>query len=212
MIETVIKGILIGILISAPMGPVGVLCIQRTLHEGRLHGFVSGIGATFSDLIYAIISGLGIGFIMDFIETNHYPLQIVGSLILLIVGYFIYKSNPAKKLLKQDEPESPYWKNFVSSFLINLSNIGILFFFIAIFARFRFIESNNHIQNFVGILSIGVGTVIWWFFISTIIDKVRNKFNPRGLKVFNNILGIILIIISIIGLISGIYYILTDKV
>lgn len=205
MLDTIIKGLFIGILVSAPMGPIGVLCIQRTLREGRLHGFVSGIGATFSDLVYAIVSGLGVSFIMDFIQQNHYPLQIVGSLFLLLVGYFIYKSNPAKKLLIQEEKKSPYWKNFVSSFFLNLSNIGILFFFIAMFARFNFIDPSQSTQNIVGIISIGIGTVIWWLLISTIVDKVRAKFNPRGLKVFNNILGVVLIVIGVVGIISGTY-------
>lgn len=204
MIETILKGLFIGILVSAPMGPIGVLCVQRTLHEGRFHGFVSGLGASMSDLLYAIISGLGVSIIMDFILENHYPLQILGSILLLVVGYFIYNSNPVKKLLKQDEPKSPYWKNLVSSFFLNLSNIGILFFFIAMFARFNFISSNVS-QNILGILCIGIGAVLWWFLISTVVDRVRSKFNPRGLKVFNNILGVVLIVIGVVGLISGTY-------
>lgn len=205
MIETILKGLFIGILVSAPMGPIGVLCVQRTLHEGRFHGFVSGLGASISDLLYAIISGLGVSIIMDFILENHYPLQILGSVLLLVAGYFIYHSNPVKKLLKQDDQKSPYWKDLVSSFFLNLSNIGILFFFIAMFARFNFISPSNIYQNVVGILCIGLGAVLWWFLISTIVDRVRSKFNPRGLKVFNNILGVLLIVIGIVGLISGAY-------
>lgn len=206
MLEIVLKGILIGILVSAPMGPIGVLCVQRTLNEGRYHGFISGLGASFSDMIYAAITSLGISFILDFIETNHDPLQIGGSILLIGAGYYIYKSNPAKTLKKQDQcKQSPYWKDFISAFFINLANIGILFFFIAMFARFNFIDPVNSAKNVVGILSIGVGTVIWWFLISFIVDKVRNKFNPRGLKIFNAILGVVLVIIGVVGLISGTY-------
>nr|WP_297168979.1 LysE family transporter [uncultured Dysgonomonas sp.] len=205
MLDTILKGIFIGLLVSAPMGPIGVLCIQRTLNEGRLHGFISGLGASLSDIVYAIISGLGISFVMDFVEENHYPLQIAGSFLLLIAGYYIYRSNPAKKLFRQDEKTSPYWKNLVSSFFINLTNIGILFFFIAMFARFNFIDANNSSKNIVGILSIGLGTVIWWLLVSTVVDKVRSKFNPRGLKIFNNILGIILFTIGVVGLITAAY-------
>lgn len=205
MLDTILKGIFIGLLVSAPMGPIGVLCIQRTLNEGRLHGFISGLGASLSDIVYAVISGLGISFVMDFVEENHYPLQIAGSFLLLIAGYYIYQSNPAKKLFRQDEKASPYWKNLVSSFFINLSNIGILFFFIAMFARFNFIDPNHSSKNIIGILSIGLGTIIWWLLISTVVDKVRSKFNPRGLKIFNNVLGIILTIIGIVGLVSAAY-------
>lgn len=204
MIDIIIKGIFIGILVSAPMGPIGVLCVQRTLNEGRIHGFISGLGATFSDLIYAIITGLGISFILDFIEANHYPLQIGGSLLLIVAGYYIYRSNPARKLVRQGtKTTTPFWKNFISSFFINLANIGILFFFIGMFARFNFIDPVNSTQNYVGILSIGVGTIIWWLLVSTVVDKVRNKFNPRGLKIFNNILGVVLIIIGFVGIITG---------
>lgn len=204
MIDIIIKGIFIGILVSAPMGPIGVLCVQRTLNEGRIHGFISGLGATFSDLIYAIITGLGISFILDFIEANHYPLQIGGSLLLIVAGYYIYRSNPARKLVRQGtKTTTPFWKNFISSFFINLANIGILFFFIGMFARFNFIDPVNSTQNYVGILSIGIGTIIWWLLVSTVVDKVRNKFNPRGLKIFNNILGVVLIIIGFVGIITG---------
>lgn len=209
MLDTILKGIFIGLLVSAPMGPIGVLCIQRTLNEGRLHGFISGLGASLSDIVYAIISGLGISFVMDFVEQNHYPLQIAGSILLLIAGYYIYQSNPAKKLFRQDEKKSPYWKNLVSSFFINLSNIGILFFFIAMFARFNFITPSESSKNIVGILSIGLGTVIWWLLISTVVDKVRSRFNPRGLKLFNNVLGIILATIGVVGLITSAYAYMT---
>lgn len=205
MLDIIIKGLFIGLLVSAPMGPIGVLCIQRTLREGRFYGFVSGVGAALSDLVYAIISGLGVSFIMDFIAANHYPLQIGGSILLMIAGYFIYRSNPVKKLMKQEELKSSYWKNLGSSFLINLSNIGILFFFIAMFARFNFIEPNQTSRNVVGFLSIAAGAIIWWFFISTIVDKIRTRFNPRGLKIFNAILGFILIVIGLVGFVLGAY-------
>lgn len=206
MIETIVKGISIGILISAPMGPIGVICVQRTLNEGRMHGFLSGVGACLSDLVYALIAGLGMGIIMDFIQANHYPLQVVGSIVMVFLGYYVYKSNPATKLLKQKEKKTSYWQNIVSSFFINLSNITILFSFIAIFANFNLISNTtNASQNIIAILSIGLGAIIWWLAISTIVNKVKSKFNPRGLKIFNKILGIIIIGIAIFGFISGIY-------
>lgn len=206
MIDTILKGIFIGILISAPMGPIGVICVQRTLNEGRLHGFLSGVGACLSDLLYAILAGLGMGIIMDFIEANHYPLQVFGSIIMIFLGYYVYKSNPAEKLIKQNEKKTSYWQNIVSSFFINLSNITIFFSFIVIFARFNLISNTGETtHNIVALLSIGVGAIIWWLLISTLVNKVKSKFNPRGLKVFNSILGIIIILIAVIGLISGAY-------
>lgn len=206
MVDTILKGIFIGILISAPMGPIGVICIQRTLNEGRLHGFLSGVGACLSDLIYAIIAGLGMGIIMDFIQANHYPLQVIGSIVMIFLGYYVYQSNPAEKLIKQSDKKTSYWQNIATSFFINLSNITIFFSFIVIFARFNLISNTGETaKNIIAITSIGVGAIIWWLLISTLVNKIKSKFNPRGLKIFNHILGIIIIIIAIIGLITGTY-------
>lgn len=206
MIGTILQGIFIGILVSAPMGPIGVLCVQRTLNEGKYHGLTTGLGAMLSDMVYAIIAGLGMGFVVDFIETNHNPIQVLGSVILLVFGFFVSKSNPAAKLQKQKEKDSPYWQDLLSSFFLNLSNIGIFFYFIAMFARFNFIVSDHVERNVVGLISIAAGIMIWWFIISYVVDKLRFRFNLRALKIFNKVLGYILITIGVVGFISGIYY------
>ena len=104
-LDLIIKGLLIGIVASAPMGPVGILCIQRTLNKGRWFGFVTGIGAAFSDIIYAMITGLGMSFVVDFIEdkTNMFYLQLIGSVMMFIFGIYTYRSNPTKSI----RPTSP---------------------------------------------------------------------------------------------------------
>ena len=91
---------LIGLIASAPMGPVGVLCVQRTLNKGRWYGFITGIGAVVSDLIYAAITAYGMSYVMDVLnnqQTRMY-LQIVGSVLLLVFGLYTYKSDPTKKI------------------------------------------------------------------------------------------------------------------
>ena len=100
ILETIFKGIIIGILASAPMGPVGILCVQRTLNKGRWYGFVTGIGATVSDLFYAIITGVGMSFVMNLINNAHnkFILQITGSLMLLLFGIYSFRSNPTKNM------------------------------------------------------------------------------------------------------------------
>jgi len=185
------------------MGPIGVLCVQRTLYEGRKHGLATGFGASLSDVLFAVIAGLGMGFIIDFIQTNEQPLLVVGSLILLIFGYFVFNSNPARKLKKQEHKCEPVWKDFVSSFFLNLTNIGIPLFYIALFARFNFISSDQPL--ILGILAIGVGAGAWWILISYIVDKLRERFNLRGLAVFNRILGVILTAIGLVGTFKGFY-------
>ena len=102
IVDLVFKGMLIGMIASAPMGPVGILCVQRTLNKGRGYGFATGLGAAVSDIIYAGITGFGMAFVMDFInnEQNKFYLQIIGSVLLLAFGvglfiFFIYKKTYA---------------------------------------------------------------------------------------------------------------------
>ena len=97
VLNIIFQGLIIGIVVSAPMGPVGMLVIQRTLYRGRQAGFFSGLGATASDLFYAILTGLGMTFVIDFIEANQQLLQIAGSLVLIGSVYIsIGKIRPVK--------------------------------------------------------------------------------------------------------------------
>ena len=91
MLGIVSKGIIIGVLVSAPMGPVGMLCIQRTLNKGRWHGFATGMGATLSDVIYAALTCLGMGVVVNFVEAHQAPLQLIGSVVLGFFGYYIFQ-------------------------------------------------------------------------------------------------------------------------
>ena len=89
------KGFIIGILVSAPMGPIGMLCVQRTLSKSRWHGFVSGLGATLSDMIYAAVTCLFMGLVVNFVEAHQQWIELTGSVVLGVFGYYIYKSNPS---------------------------------------------------------------------------------------------------------------------
>lgn len=109
-------GILIGISASVPLGPIGVLCIQRTLNKGRWSGFISGLGAAFSDTIYAIIAGFSLSFIVSFIEEQILWIQIIGAIILIALGLKIFYTNPAIQLRKQRKRNTNLLQDFVSTF------------------------------------------------------------------------------------------------
>ena len=94
LLDLTVKGLIVGMVASAPMGPVGVLCIQRTLNKGRWYGLVTGLGAAVSDILYAIITGVGMSFVIEFIENPRtmYVLQLVGSVLLFVFGYYTYRT------------------------------------------------------------------------------------------------------------------------
>lgn len=211
LVETIVKGLIIGILASAPMGPVGVLCIQRTLNKGRAHGFVTGVGAALSDIIYALITGYGLSFIYDFIHNQRtlFWLQLVGAVLLFIFGIHTYRSNPAKNTRKVSKNKSSLVQNCVTGFFITLSNPLIILLFLAIFTPFKFMLPDQpfHFQ-LLGYVSIFGGAVLWWFFITYFVNKLRSRFDVKGVWVINRIIGAIVMLASFIGavlLLTGIY-------
>jgi threonine/homoserine/homoserine lactone efflux protein len=202
MFDTIVEGLTIGILVSAPMGPIGLLCIQRTLNKGRWHGFITGVGAMISDLFYAVIAGIGMSFLIDFVESHINILQLVGSIFLLGFGIYIFRSNPVKTLRKA-RTSTNYAQDLATSFFLTLSNPLIILLFMGLFARFSFINPDaSWIQQVAGYLSIGIGALAWWFLITTLISKLRDKFNLRGLWVVNRTIGIIVIVLALAGLIA----------
>ena len=195
---------LIGIIVSAPMGPVGVLCVQRTLNKGRWYGFVTGIGAAVSDMIYAAIAGFGMSFVMDILsnqQTRMY-LQIAGSVLLFAFGLYTWRSDPTKKIHRSGNGKGTLWHNGVTAFLVTFSNPLIIFLFLASFAQFAFVMPNHPFEMLVGFMSIVGGALVWWFGLTWLIDKVRGKFDSNGIKLINQIIGAIVMLCSVLMLLG----------
>lgn len=200
MIETIIKGIIIGLFISVPLGPIGMLCVQRTLNRGRKHGIATGLGATMSDLIYTIVALFFVGFVVDFLEEKKSIIQIIGGLIVVFFGIFIYKNNPTRQPIPSHNNNSSIMSDFFSSFVLTLSNPLILLILIALFARFEFLDKETTAFNIVtGILSILGGAYLWWNTLTFFVGKFRNKLSYSGIKLLNRIIGIVIIAIGAFG-------------
>lgn len=212
ILDWIFKGILIGIVASAPMGPVGVLCIQRTLNKGRWYGLVTGIGATISDFIYALITGFGMSFIVDIINNNQnrFVFQILGSIMLMAFGIYCYRSDPTKKIHISGSKKGSLIHNCVTAFLVTFSNPLIIFLFMAAFAQFAFVMPKHPLHMcVVGYLSIICGALLWWFGLTWLIDKVRNKFDNSSIVIINKIIGSVVIIFSLLVLIGTVFNLYT---
>ncbi len=200
------RALAIGVLISAPMGPIGMLVIQRTLSKGRWPAFFTGIGAAFSDLAYCLLTGLCVSFITDFITRHQFMLQLVGGLVLAAFGVFLFRKNPQKAMHTTDvQVSNNYFGDTVSGFLLTFSNPLILFFIIGLFARFNFVQPQFHTYHYVAAYSlIFAGALAWWYLVTTLVNRLRRRFNVRSLWILNRIIGSILILMALAGVVMAV--------
>ena len=201
----ILRGLAIGILVSAPMGPIGVLCIQRTLNKGRWSGFFTGLGAAISDMIYCLLTALGLSFVIDFIETNQSAMQVIGSIALMIYAIYLLRKNPAGSIKAPKQKKGSNPQDFITGFLFTFSNPLILFLIISFFARFNFLSPDYYYYHYIiGFFFIFVGALLWWFMITYFVNKVRSHFNVRSMWLVNLIIGFVILIMSGFGFVMGI--------
>jgi len=206
IISIIIGCVSIGIILSAPMGPVGILCIQRTLNKGRNSGFFTGVGAAASDLFYCLLTGLGISFVTDFIRDNVNVLQVVGSAILIIYAVYMIFHNPVSQIKSKVDERQSRWRDMLTGFLFTLSNPLIIFLVIPLFARFGFpLPEYRFYHIIIGYASIVGGALLWWAMITYFVDKVRSHFNIRSMWLINRIIGSIILLLSLYGLCTGLW-------
>ena len=204
ILEIVIKGMIIGIVASAPMGPVGVLCVQRTLNKGRAYGFVTGTGAALSDILYALLTGYGLSFLYEIIsnQTTLFWIQIIGAVIMFLFGLHTFRTNPMKNTRNVSRNKSSLLQNGITGFFITLSNPTIILLFLGLFTPLNFmLPEQPFFMQCIGYLSIFGGAMLWWFFITYVVSKVRVRFDVRGIRVINRIIGVAVMLGALIGII-----------
>ncbi|MDL2252065.1 LysE family transporter [Odoribacter sp. OttesenSCG-928-J03] len=194
----IFKGIAIGLMVSIPLGPMGVLIIQKTLHKGALSGFISGMGAACADLFYAIIAAFGLGFVINVIQTHELILQIIGGIFMLIVGLNIYFSNPLKQIkARRKTTKKGLLGDFLSLFFLTASNPIAIVVFMAVFAGTSVLGDEPTFVNEVMLLAgVLLGGAAWWYTLSTVVNIFRKKFKLRLLITINRISGLIITILG----------------
>lgn len=186
------------------MGPVGVLCIQRTLNSGRLAGLYTGIGAAISDLIYCILTCFGLSLIEDVLSRNHDIIQLAGSLVLVGFGVYLFRKKPPKAPSGELPTDASPKAGILTGFLFTVSNPFIIFLIIGVFARLNFLDVGMRWYHYVaGFLFIIAGALGWWWFITWGVDKVRARFNARSMILINRLTGTIILIFACVGLITS---------
>ena len=214
MIEDLIKGIIVGLGASIPLGPIGVLCIQRTLSKGKWSGFATGMGASISDIIFSAIALLGLSFVNDFLTTYREWVMVFGGAVVTGFGVKIFITNPIKQIKRVKEGNHQYIQDFASSFLMTITNPGAIFLIIGMFA-FIGIDTGEYEFGLViapALMGVFIGTLGWWFALSTVINMFRNKFRLKQLLITNWIAGVIVMAIGITTLFEGLIQIIRMKI
>lgn len=192
-----------GLMVTIPLGPIGVLCIQRTLNKGRVSGFVSGLGASAADAIFAVIAGFGISYIISFVKAQQVYFQIFGGLIVMFLGIHIFYTNPVRQLRLQRMNKNRLHHDFLSVFFLTITNPLAILLFLAMFAG---INVSDHEINAFGLSSLvgGVlaGSAGWWFLVSFIISIFRERIRLRNIWWMNKVAGAIVFVLGILAFIS----------
>ena len=207
MIVEILKGLIVGLFASVPLGPVGVLCIQKTLSKGRSSGFISGMGAAATDTLFATIALLSLSFVQRLIDNYRIWVIIVGGIIVALFGLKLFMSNPIKQIKRLKDGDKQYWQDFFSSLLMTITNPGAFFLILGLFA---FVGINVNVNEKLDIISstlLGVfsGATIWWYSLSSGINAFRNKLRLRQLIMINRVAGIIIMVLGLISVLDGIY-------
>jgi threonine/homoserine/homoserine lactone efflux protein len=202
-IPFLLRGLAIGFSIAAPVGPIGVLCIRRTLTEGWAAGFVSGLGAASADAIYGCIAGFGLAFISNFLVSQQTWLRLIGGVFLCYLGIRTLLTKPAE----QAAPGKGIGLlgAYGSTFFLTLTNPMTIISFAAIFAGLGLASASGSYGS-AGVLVLGVfsGSALWWFILSGGVGLFRARFNPAGLRWVNRISGVIIIGFGLFALVSAI--------
>ncbi len=193
-----LKGIAVGLLASIPLGPIGVLCIQRNINKGRLSGFFSGMGAAFADTVFATIAGFSLTFIMDFIEEWKTEFQIGGGILILLLGLKIFMTNPISQMRKTRRQKNRLFEDFFSVFLLTVSNPMAIFLFVALFAGVNVVADGENFMSAGAILGgVLFGASLWWFTLTSFVNIYRKRFRLRQLWWINKIAGAVVMLIGV---------------
>jgi threonine/homoserine/homoserine lactone efflux protein len=197
-----LKGIIFGFSIAAPVGPIGVLCIRRTLAEGRVYGFVSGLGAATADAIYGCIAGFGLAFISDILVGQQTWLRLIGGAFLCWLGVRTFVSRPAERTASASG--EGLLGAYASTLFLTLTNPATILAFAAIFAGLGVASATGGNYLSAGMLVLGVftGSALWWLILSGGISLFRGRFGPDALRWVNRISGVIIAGFGLFALVS----------
>jgi threonine/homoserine/homoserine lactone efflux protein len=186
-----LRGLVAGFSIAAPVGPIGVLCIRRTLAEGRLSGIASGLGAATADAVYGCVAVLGLTFISSILIDQQVLLRLIGGLFLCYLGIKTFLAKPAKRaaLTKENSLVGAY----ASTFFLTLTNPMTILSFMAIIAGLGLASTGGNFTSAGAVvLGVFIGSSLWWLILSGSVGLFRERIDSQGLQWVNRISGAVI--------------------
>ena len=199
-----LRGLVIGFSIAAPVGPIGVLCIRRTLADGQMAGLVSGLGAATADALYGCVAAFGLTFISSFLIGQKLWLGLVGGLFLCYLGIKTLLSKPAEEAAKAEGVG--LLGSYLSTFLLTLTNPVTILSFVAIFAALGLgTASESYSSALILVSGVFCGSALWWLLLSGGVGLFRKRFDTKGLLWVNRISGVVITLFGITALVGLLY-------
>lgn len=195
-----LKGLIIGFSLAVPIGPIGILCIRKTLAKGHLFGLVVGAGAATADAIYGCIAAFGLTVVSDLLISQELWLRLVGGVFLLFLGVKTFLAHPEE----QSTPANGkgLLGSYLSTFLLTLTNPLTIIAFIGIFAALGLGNGLSYVTAWTLVLGVFTGSCCWFLSLSYSVTLFRKKFNSVGIRWLNKISGVLIIIFGVIAILS----------
>ena len=205
-----LKGFLVGMCASAPIGPIAILVVQKSLSKGHKAGFVSGLGASVVDTFYAFVAIFALAFAQKFIDDHRSLILIIGGAVLILVGISMAFSNPFRKM-KKDGSSSVSTKDFGQAVAMGISNPMAIFIMFALFAFFGLANDMPHTWHVAPILlCVSLGSVTYWFCMSWLVSRFSDNISMKTVVWVNRIAGALIVIVGVAlfgqGLFNVVFY------
>ncbi|MDE7411910.1 MAG: LysE family transporter [Paramuribaculum sp.] len=207
LLKLIFGGLAIGLCISAPMGPTGALVVRRAINNGRLSALLTGVGAAFSDIIYTYLTIYFSYLAAVYIYPNRVVISLVSSVILVLYGIYLFRSNPSRNIVPKTSGKNTYWKDFVSGFLFTFANPLIIIFIITLMGTLTFLPPEPQLHHtIIGLAAVAFGALLWWYCLTYFIHRIRSHFNVRSIWLINRGIAIFILFLAIFGFWKGISY------
>ena len=193
------KGLILGFLIAAPVGPIGVLCIQRTLSKGRVSGFVSGLGAATADAFYGAVAAFGLVVISNVLIEQQFILRLCGGIFLLYTGLKIFYSKPREN--SRIESKTNLMTDYISTFFLTITNPITIISFTALFTGIGFMRGTFTTSGFL-VAGVFLGSALWWLILSFGIKWIQFNVKNFSLELINKISGTVILIFALVVLVN----------